>query len=186
MELDKNEIIEMIIRREINNKNNNYIIAGEDSKSILDTIPNLSFASFIEDATKNESVINIKIDLNKIPIQDIFKCVISYLQMIGKLNMDSDYHISFDNKIDVWRFDRFLKKYNLYVQLIFYNVEVLTTLEQELFNELYYYFSYNYFIISLVKNHFNSYFLSNNRILDDREDYERIILAKEKRKTLIK
>lgn len=178
MNFDKNEIINMIIRRKINSKNNNYIIAGKDSKSILDTIPSISFASFIEDSTKNELVFNIKIDLNKIQIQDIFKCVISYFQTIGKLDMEIKHHISFDNKIDVWRFDHLLKKYNLYVQLIFYNVEILTIEEQKLFNELYYYFSYNFYLISLIKNHFNSYFLENNRVLDDREDYQRFVLKK--------
>ena len=183
---DEAEIIEMITLRQINEKNNNFIIAGDSSKSILDAISDTSVATFIEDPNKTETLINIKIDLELIKIQDVFKYIISYLKGAGKIDLENQYHISFDNKIDIWRLDRILKKHNIFVQLIFYNVATLTIQEQELFNELYYYFSYNYFVVSLVNDHFNSYFLANNRVLDDREDYQRLVLAKKRRKILIK
>ena len=174
--IDKEELLAIITPKIVNSKNNNLIIAGNNSKSILDEIPDTSPVSFIENNTKNNTLYNIKIDLHKIKIQDIFKYIISYLQDLNLLDTEKKYHLSFDNKIDVWRLDKVLKENNIIIQLIFYNIEVLTTEEQELFNELYYYFSYNFFVISLVNNHFNTYFLTNNRVLDSREDYQRFVL----------
>ena len=179
--ITKEELLEMITTKIANSKNNNLIIAGNDTKSIIDKIPNTSFVSFVEDKTKNSILYNIKINLKEIKIPDIFKYIISHLQNLNVLNKEEKYHIPFDNKIDIWKLDRILKKYNVNIQLIFYNTEVLSTKEQELFNELYYYFSYNLFIISLINNHFKTYSLSNNRILDSREDYQRYILKKIKK-----
>ena len=175
----KEELLEMITNKIVNSKNNNLIIAGNESKSILDEIPDTSPVSFIEDKTKNGILYNIKIDLKKIKLQDVFKYTISYLQKLNLLDNEKKYYLSFDNKIDVWRLDKILKENNIITQLIFYNTEILSIEEQELFNELYYYFSYNFFIISLVNDHFNTYFLTNNRVLDSREDYQRYVLKKQ-------
>ena len=180
--IDKEELLEIITNKIANSKNNNLIIAGNESKSILNEIPDISPVTFIEDKTKNGTLYNIKIDLKTIKLQYIFKYIISYLQNLNLLDNEKKYYLSFDNKIDVWRLDKILKENNIITQLIFYNTELLSIEEQELFNELYYYFSYNFFVISLVNNHFNTYFLINNRVLDPREDYQRFVLKKTKEK----
>ncbi len=184
--IDKEELLAIITKKIVNSKNNNLIIAGNDSKSIIDEIPDTSSILLIEDNIKNNALYNIKIDLNKTKIQDIFKYIISYLQDLNLLDTEKKYHLLFDNKIDVWRLDRVLKENNIIIQLIFYNIEVLSIEEQELFNELYYYFSYNFFVISLVNEHFNTYFLTNNRVLDSREDYQRFVLEDYQRYVLKK
>ena len=51
--ITKEELLEMITTKIANSKNNNLIIAGNDTKSIIDEIPNKSFVSFVEDKTKN-------------------------------------------------------------------------------------------------------------------------------------
>lgn len=73
------------------------------------------------------------------------------------------------------KFQSILNDYRVVAQLVFYNIEVLDKEQQELFNELFYfnsmYFDANAFIKEI---NFQSYFLSNNRVLDNRENYTKI------------
>ena len=69
------------------------------------------------------------------------------------------------------------------VQLFFYNIERLSIEEQKLFNELYYYNSYDnncFNIITLAKKDFKTYSLNQDRMLDDRENYQKYRIIKSK------
>ena len=49
-----------------------------------------------------------------------------------------------------------------------------------LINELYYFNSLYFNVISLINDNFKTYFLSQNRVLDDRENYHKYKIVKEK------
>ena len=65
------------------------------------------------------------------------------------------------------------------VQIVFYNVDKLSMEEQMLFNELYYFNSMYFNVKTFTKNdNFITYFLSSERVLDNRENYTKIKLLK--------
>lgn len=49
-----------------------------------------------------------------------------------------------------------------------------------LLNELYYFNSPYFNVTSLINDNFKTYFLSNNRVLDNRENYKKEIIEDEK------
>ena len=122
---------------------------------------------------------NIKIDLAEVEIKDILLYTLRILKESLLLDITLDYTLDFNNKFDLLKFQRILNNYNLSVQLIFYNVEELTLEDQMLFNEIYYFNSMYFNVNSFVKdNNFQSYFLSGDRVLDNRENYTKINLVK--------
>lgn len=173
------ELLECFKSRQLNSKTNNMIIIGDGLNKIVNEIPKTTGVSFIDNDINVDIAINIKVDLSKIAVSDILTYALNYLKQLNLV--DDNYTLSFDNKFVLLNFNSILQKYNLVIQLIFYNIEELSIEEQMLFNELYYFKSFNssYFnIISLTNNHFKTYFLTNNRVLDSREDYQRYEVVK--------
>ena len=81
---------------------------------------------------------------------------------------------------------RVLSNYNRMVQIIFYNVDKLSIEEQMLFNELYYFNSIYFDVNAFIKeSNFKTYFLTGDRVLDNRENYERVKIV-EHQKRLVK
>lgn len=172
------EILENLKSRQLNSKTNNMIIMGNDSNKLVDDIPNTTCISFSENDIDVSDALNIKIDLSEVNVNDILTYTLNYLKNLKLIDVSFDYTLPFTNKFDVVKFASVLRNYNRVIQLIFYNFETLSTEEQMLFNELYYYNSPFFSIISLTKEHFKTYFLTQDRVLDDRENYERYNIIK--------
>lgn len=172
------EILENLKSRKLNSKTNNMIIIGNDLNKLLNDIPKTTEIVFLDNVVDEEYALNVKIDLLQIDVNDILTYVLNYLKKLKLIDSSFDYTIPFNNKFDVHKFRSILQNYNRVVQLIFYNMENLSEEEQMLFNELYYYNSPFFSVISLTKEGFKTYFLTQNRVLDDRENYQKCNIAK--------
>lgn len=178
---NKEEILNLFNSRYLNSKTNNYIFTGIDDFKILDDISNRCSIRILENDIDVEFAQNIKIDLNEINIKNILSYILNLLKEQAILDIDFDYTLEFNNKFDLLKFQNILRNYNIVVQLIFYNIDKLSLEEHMLFNEIYYFNSIFFNINSFIKeDDFQTYFLSNERILDDRENYEKIKYIKQK------
>ena len=170
--MSEEEILELFSYRYFNSKTNNYIFSEICDFRILDNISDTCNISTFEDSINIDYAQNIKINLYEVNIKEIFSYVLKLLKI--------DIVLDFNNKFDLLRFQKIFRTYNIAVQLIFYNVEKLSTEEQMLFNEIYYFNSIFFNINSFIKgDNFQTYFLSNERVLDNRENYTKIRLVKE-------
>ena len=174
--MTNNELLDIISNIQINNKTNNMIISSDNYIYVMKNIPKYSSISFKSCDINTDIALNIKIDLNEVKVNDILTYTLNYLKELKMIDTFLDYTLPFENNFNLLKFNNTLKYYDSVIQLIFYNTENLTIEENELFNELYYFNSYYFNIITFVKDNLNTYFLSNNRVLDDREDYEKIKL----------
>ena len=171
------EIIEEFNHRYLNSKTNNFIFSEIDDLKILDSIPDRCNISTLENNI--DYARNVKIDLAEVRVKDILSYVLQLLKKLSLLDVTLDYVLEFNNKFDLWKFQSILCNYGIVVQLVFYNVEELDINEQILFNEIYYFNSVFFNANSFIKgNNFQSYFLSNKRVLDNRENYTKINLIK--------
>ena len=178
--MTKEEFINLLTTRTLNNKNNNMIIVTENPKDLVHSIPNTCAVSFNDNDIDDKISLNIKIDLSQINVHDILTYVLNYLKELKIIDVFFDYTLSFENKFDILKFQSILKNYDKIVQIIFYNLEEVNKEEQMLINELYYFNSLYFNVISLINDNFKTYFLSQNRVLDDRENYHKYKIAKEK------
>jgi len=173
--MNEKEILELFRYRYLNSKTNNYIFTEVEDFDILKSIPENCMVSISECNIDINRAINIKIDFKKISVRDIITYSLNILEELNLLDSFFDYNIDFNDKFDLIKFQYVLRNYDRIVQLIFYNIDKLSLEEQMLFNEIYYfdsiYFNANAFI---KENNFQSYFLSGNRVLDDRENYTKI------------
>ena len=176
--MTSDELLAYLKNRELNNKTNNMIIVGDELNTLIDDIPDVTGISFIDDDIDIDVALNIKIDLSKVSVKDILTYVLSYLKKQKIIDEYFDYTLPFNNKFDIVKFKSILQKYNIIVQLVCYNIDGLSIEEQMLFNELYYYNSPFFIIISLIKDKFKTYFLTQDRVLDDREDYQKYEIIK--------
>lgn len=173
------EIIGEFKHRYLNSKINSYIFALIDDFKILGSIPDRCSITLPENDISVDFAENIKIDLKEIDVKDILSYTLDILKRQSLLDTFFDYKLDFNNKLDLLKFQGVLQRYNRIVQLIFYNLEELSLEDQMLFNEIYYFKSIFFNANSFIKgNHFQSYFLSNDRVLDNRENYERIKLLR--------
>jgi len=173
--MSEKEILELFRYRYLNSKTNNYIFSEIKNFDILKSIPDNCIISISECNLDIDKAINIKIDLEEIEVKDILKYSLNVLKELKMVDRFFEYDVDFNNKFDLLKFQSVLRNYNRIIQLIFYNIDKLSLEEQMLFNEIYYfnsvYFDANTFI---KENNFQSYFLSGNRVLDDRENYTKI------------
>lgn len=175
------EILEEFRYRYLNLKTNNYIFCMLDDFGILDNIPDRCRISIAESNVNITYAKNIKIDLAEVNVRDILTYTLQLLKKASLLDINLEYVLEFNDKFDLLKFQSILHYYNIIVQLIFYNVEELELKDQMLFNEIYYFNSIFFNANSFIKNnHFQTYFLSNGRVLDDRENYEKIKIIKRK------
>ena len=165
--MDYQDVINEFSKRELNEKTNNLIIIGDYFKELIDNIPN---KCIIND---NKEVLNIKINISQVGINNI----LSYI--LNKLNIKE--LISFNNLFDLIKFQKILSINNIYCQLIIYNLDILSIDDQMLLNELYYFYSENYNVTSIVNKEFNTYFLRNGKVLDDRENFQKYRLDNNKK-----
>ena len=176
--MDKIEIINELSSRYLNSKTNNLIITNVVSFDIVDRIPDTCKIMIRDYDLDNDTAFNIKIDLNEVDVGDILSYILNELKKLKLIDTYFDYEIKFNNKLDILKFQGVLRNYNIIVQIIFKNVEKLNLEEQKLFNELYYFNSIFFNMISFVRENFITYFLTNDRVLDNRENYEKIELTK--------
>lgn len=171
------EIIEIFRYRDLNSKTNNYIFTGTHDFQILDHIPDTCSISTVDYIMDIDFAQNIKIDLEEIAVKDILSYVLELLKKSALVYPFFGYTLNFNDKFDLLKFRDVLYTYQRIVQLIFYNMDKLTLEEQMLLNEIYYfntiYFNANAFI---GDNHFQTYFLSGKRVLDNRENYTKVKL----------
>lgn len=173
--MSEKEILELFRYRYLNSKTNNYIFSEIKNFDILKSIPDNCIISISECNLDIDKAINIKIDLEEIEVKDILKYSLNVLKELKMVDRFFEYDVDFNNKFDLLKFQSVLRNYNRIIQLIFYNIDKLSLEEQMLFNEIYYfnsvYFDANTFI---KENNFQSYFLSGDRVLDNRENYTKI------------
>ncbi len=176
----KEEIIELFKNRYLNTKTNNYIFSLVDNFKLLEDIPDSCNVTMSDDdinidIAQIDIAQNIKIDLSIVNVCDILSYVLGLLKKSAYLDDEVDCVLNFNNKFDLLKFQNILRKNGIVVQFIFYNIESLSQEEQMLLNEIYYfnslYFNTNAFI---SENNFQTYFLSDDRVLDYRENYTKI------------
>lgn len=171
----KEEIIKEFKHRNLNSKTNNFIFSGIDDFKFLNDIPDRCSISTPENDIDIEFAYNIKIDLSEVNVRDIISYTLDILKNSSLLDVTLDYNLKFNNKFDLFRFQNVLHNYGIVVQLIFYNLEELELEEWMLFNEIYYFnsifFNANAFIHG---DNFETYFITNERVLDNRENYTKI------------
>ena len=172
------EILEKFNSRQLNSKTNNMVIAGNDSGMLVNGIPNMTSISFLDNELDISMALNIKIDLSIVSINDILTYVLNYLKQLKLVDVSLDYTLPFNDKFAIVKFRSILQNYNRVVQLVCYNLESLSMEDQMLFNELYYYNSIFFNVISLTKDNFKTYFLTQNRVLDSRENYQKYEIVK--------
>ena len=173
------EIIALFEQRYLNSKTNNFIFTGINTFEILDDIPDKCDISMSDSDMEVEAAENIKIDMEEVNVKDILSYALQLLKNASLLDASFDYSMDFNSKFDLLRFQGVLRNYNRVVQLIFYNMDELSLEDQALFNEIYYFNSMYFNANSFIKgNNFPSYFLSNGRILDNRENYTKIKIFK--------
>ena len=177
--MNEKEMIEMFKQRYLNSKTNNYIFSRIDDYKILDKIPNRCSILIPENDIDINFAENIKIDLDDVNIKDILSFTLELLKKSKFIDISFDYTIDFNNKFDLLKFQNVLRTYNRIVQLIFYKVEKLSHEDQMLFNEICYFNSIFFNANSFIKgDNFQSYFLSKDRVLDNRENYTKIKLIR--------
>ena len=173
------EIIDCLLNKKINRRNNNLIIIGDESNKLLWDIPNTSNVYFYDFHVDTASAINIKIDLSKINVKDVLTYTLNYLKNNNIIYGLSNYSLPLNNQFDIYKFKGILSSFFVTIQLIFYNTECLTEEDQMLLNELYYFYNNPFFnVVSLTKNDFNTYSLTKNRVLDNKKNYQKIELIK--------
>lgn len=184
--MTEKEILEEFNYRYLNSKTNNYIFCDVDDFTILDKIPDKCSVSLSENDVNIDYAQNIKIDLREVNVRDLLTYILQTLKESVLLDVFFDYILEFNNKFDLLRFQSILRDYNIIVQLIFYNVEELSLEEQILFNEIYYFNSIFFNVNSFISgNNFKTYFLDNERVLDNRENYNKIKLVRRYEKQYI-
>lgn len=177
----KEEIIDIFKYRCLNSKVNNFIFCEMDDFMILDKIPERCSISTPENNIDIDFAQNIKIDLSEVAVKDILSYTLEILKEHKLLDVYLDYPIKFNSKFDLFKFQNILHAYGVVVQLIFYNIEQLDIEEQMLFNEIYYFNSIFFNANAFIKgDNFQSYFLSGERILDNRENYTKVKLFNSK------
>lgn len=173
--MTKSEILQEFNYRYINSKNNNYIFTGVKDFAIVDEIPDICSISLPDSFLDIDYAYNIKIDLNQVEVREILVYIMNILKQMKALDLTLEYPLDFKTKFDVLRFQHILTNYNKAVQLIFYNIENLSLEDQMLFNEIYYFHSFLYNANTFTKDgNFKSYFLTGDRVLDNRENYTRV------------
>ncbi len=159
-------IIATFTKRNLNIKTNNYIFTNINNLEFLEKIPPKCkiMVNGYELDLGIEEALNIKIDLSRIKVNEILSYVFQCIGVNEKLE--------FKHKFDLLPFQGKLRDLNIIVQLLFYNLENLTKEEQMLLNEMYYFYSDYFNVSSFIKEtHFQTHFLSENRVLDNRENY---------------
>lgn len=180
--MSEQEIIRLFNDRYLNSKTNNFIFTGIDDFSILDYIPEQCCISTTENDIDIDFAQNIKIDLAEVNVKDILSYTLEKLKKSSLLDTTLDYNLDFNNKIDLFKFQGVLRNYDVVVQLIFYNMEELSLENQLLLNEIYYFNSIFFNANAFIKeNNFQTYILTKERILDNRENYTRIKLVNRNR-----
>lgn len=174
--MPEKEVIELLFqRRYLNSKTNNYIFTDLDNFGILDDIPDKCSISTSENELDVEYAENIKINMKDVNVKDILSYTLELLKKSSSLDISFDYSLDFENQFSLLKFQGVLRSYNRVVQLIFYNIDQLSQADQILFNEIYYFNSIYFNVNSFLKGHnFSSYFLTQGRVLDNRENYTKI------------
>lgn len=180
--MSEQEIIQLFNDRYLNSKTNNFIFSRIDDFSILDHIPDKCCISTPENDIDIDFAQNIKIDLAEVNVKDILSYTLEKLKKSSLLDTTLDYTLDFNSKFDLLKFQGVLHTYGIVVQLIFYNTEELSLENQILLNEIYYFNSIFFNANAFIKeNNFQTYILTKERILDNRENYTRIKLVKRNR-----
>lgn len=123
---------------------------------------------------------NIKIDLEEINLREVLTYTLEELKKLKLLDVYLDYTVDLERR-NLFRFQRVLCDYDVIAQMVFYNVESLSKEEQMLLNEIYWFNSPFFNANTFIKGtHFQTYFLGNNRVLDDRENYTKVELIRKR------
>ena len=170
--MNKNKIINLFSYCNINYKTNNYLFTKIDDFNFLENIDDFCTINMPEEDIDLNKAYNIKIDLSQIKVNDILTYILNYLGIHETLN--------FNDKFALFKFRNILNNYGIVIQLIFYNIEHLDLANQMLFNELFF-FNSLYFNINVFTKNDNllTYLLSNNQVLDDRENYTKLEYQKD-------
>ncbi len=174
------EVFELFQERIFNTKTNHYIFTGLTDFTILEKIPEKTNIRILEEDFQDiREAQNVKIDLCQVQLSDILSYVVEELKRKGLLDSSVSSSIPFDRRW-LFRFSYLLQNSRVALQMIFFHLEQLKKEEQMALNEIYYFnsifFNANSF---LLEDHFQTYFLTGNRALDNRENYQEIKVLKQ-------
>lgn len=174
--LSIHDVIEIIDKKHLNCKTNNYIFYGFNSETLYSVvnysrsrkpiIENYDEIKYEIDAVDSK-LHNILIDLSDIEIENLFNECLMQIGINEKL--------PFKDAIDAYKFKRILSKNKKMLQLIFYNGEELSESKQRLLNEILWINTYLFNIIYLLKDtrYLPTFQTTKGYILDDRENYDK-------------
>jgi len=166
--MNSNELIGELSMRRLNTKTNNMIVIGEYTEELVDDIPETCVVTLPEEEQLVQ-VDNIKVDLSQVRVEDILTVI---LDSYDDGTMDNEYlNIPFKSLRSLITFQRVLKRRNIFIQIVLYNMDGLTEQEQMLINELFYYYSENFNVTAIKRQEFSTYFLTGDRRLDSRENF---------------
>lgn len=183
MYMSLEEIMELLRIRGLNSKNNNHIITEltpEERKIILDGTANAKMVIENFDTIKYEYyspkvpfLRNILIDLSEVPVKEIFNLVLEMLEIKDRL-------LTLEDWKSILRFRGLLAKYGQGIQFIFYNPGFVKPEEQALINQIYTLSEYLYCsnFLLLDGERLSTYADCKGRMLDPREDYQKIIITR--------
>lgn len=169
-------VIEIIDKKHLNSKTNNYIFYGFDSASLYSVVNySRGRTPVIENFSDIESDVyvvdnkmqNILIDLSDTDIEELLNEILMQTHINERL--------PFKDIKDILKFKSILRKNRKMLQLIFYNGEDLSREKQILLNDMFWINTYIFNIIYLLreKSHLTTYETPKGYVLDDRENYQR-------------
>ena len=141
--MNEKEILGLFSYRVLSD-NNNYLFTNIDDFGIIDKIPQTCNIALSQKRLSIPKANNIKLDIAKLQIESILRESLFYINAtVGISN-----YFSLRDKKDLEEYSNILKARKLINQLILYNIENLSEMDQTLLNELINYYS-PYFNVNL-------------------------------------
>ncbi len=173
--MNSNDLIGELSSRQLNTKTNNMIVIGEYSKELIGEIPETCVVTLPEEEQQVQ-VDNITVDLSQVKVEDLLTFI---LDSYDDGTMDHEYlTIKFKSLRSLITFQRVLRRRNIFIQIVLYNMDGLTEQEQMLINELFYYYSENFNVTAIKRQELSTYFLTGDRRLDPRENFTKYQLER--------
>ena len=139
-----------------------------------------SFNNVIDELTNTDDIVNVYLDMHYICVESILTYIMAQLRDRNLFHPSFTYSLPFRTKLEILKFDAVLKHDSIKAQLIFSNIDRLNEKDQRLFNELYYYNSEWFNIVTFVNSDFITYELFGDRLLEENNHYYKYELAKDK------
>ncbi len=174
-EVELNEALAFLNNKELNSKCNNYIFTDLTKKQKQEFLAGIKREIPVKinpiadpgELFLPSTMFNIPLDLSLIPPKDVLNYALDFIGIPKKLDYNS--------KFDLLKCRGILREYQKCLSLILYNSEDIPKEKRILLNEIYYFNSCFLTINDVLESsNLSTYEISNNRLLDARDDYTRI------------